>query len=68
MGVADRESSTKRITPGDLLLALPSVGLHTNGYSLARKLFLEVAGYEVDTRLEPLGMTVGEALLQPHLS
>jgi phosphoribosylformylglycinamidine cyclo-ligase len=70
VGVADREKiiDGKGITPGDVLLALPSVGLHTNGYSLARKLFLEVAGYEVDTRLELLGMTVGEALLQPHLS
>ena len=70
VGVADRERiiDGKTITPGDVLLGLPSVGLHTNGYSLARKLFLEVAGYEVDTRLEVLGMTVGEALLQPHLS
>ena len=70
VGVADRQKiiDGKGITPGDVLLGLPSVGLHTNGYSLARKLFLEVAGYEVDTRLEALGMTVGEALLQPHLS
>jgi phosphoribosylformylglycinamidine cyclo-ligase len=70
VGVADREKiiDGKGITPGDVLLALPSVGLHTNGYSLARKLFLEVAGYEVGTRLEALGMTVGEALLQQHLS
>jgi len=70
VGVVDREKTIdgKGITPGDVLLALPSVGLHTNGYSLARKLFLEVAGYEVDTRLEALGMTVGESLLQPHLS
>jgi phosphoribosylformylglycinamidine cyclo-ligase len=42
--------------------------LHTNGYSLARKLFFEVAGYRADTHLDELGMTVGEALLQPHLS
>jgi phosphoribosylformylglycinamidine cyclo-ligase len=70
VGVADREKviDGKGITPGDVLLALPSVGLHTNGYSLARKLFLEVAGYEVDTHLEALRMTVGDALLQPHLS
>jgi phosphoribosylformylglycinamidine cyclo-ligase len=70
VGVADREKiiDGKGITPGDVLLALPSVGLHTNGYSLARKLLLEVAGYEVDTRLEALEMTVGEALLQTHLS
>jgi phosphoribosylformylglycinamidine cyclo-ligase len=70
VGVADRAKiiDGKRITPGDVLLALPSVGLHTNGYSLARKLFFEVAGYKSDTFLNELGMTVGEALLQPHLS
>jgi len=70
VGVADREKviDGKGITPGDVLLALPSVGLHTNGYSLARKLFFDVAGYDVGTRLDELGMTVGESLLQPHLS
>ncbi|MGH9931080.1 MAG: phosphoribosylformylglycinamidine cyclo-ligase [Pyrinomonadaceae bacterium] len=70
VGVADREKviDGKGITADDVLLALPSVGLHTNGYSLARKLFFEVAGYKVDTRLDELGMTVGEALLQPHVS
>ena len=70
VGVADREKviDGKGIEPGDVLLALPSVGLHTNGYSLARKLFFEVAGYEADTSLPELAMTVGEALLQPHVS
>src|SRR6266566_6909672 len=70
VGVVDRENviDGKRITAGDVLLALPSVGLHTNGYSLARKLFLEVAGYGVDTHLDELGMTVGEVLLRPHVS
>jgi len=70
VGVADREKiiDGKEILPGDTLLALPSVGLHTNGYSLARKLFFEVAGYDADTYLDELGVTVGEALLQPHLS
>jgi phosphoribosylformylglycinamidine cyclo-ligase len=70
VGVADREKviDGKSIVSGDILLALPSVGLHTNGYSLARKLFFEVAGYAVDTRLDELGTTVGEALLQPHVS
>jgi phosphoribosylformylglycinamidine cyclo-ligase len=70
VGVADRERiiDGKQIAPGDVLLALPSVGLHTNGYSLARKLFFDVAGYSVDTHLDELGMTIGEALLQPHLS
>src|SRR5262249_17504514 len=56
------------ITAGDVLFALPSIGLHTNGYSLARKLFFEVAGYTPSTNLPELRMTVGEALLQKHLS
>src|SRR5687767_163351 len=70
VGVADREKiiDGKQILPGDVLLALPSVGLHTNGYSLARKLFFEVAGYGADTYVDELGMTTGEALLQPHVS
>jgi phosphoribosylformylglycinamidine cyclo-ligase len=70
VGVVDRAKviDGRRVSPGDVLLALPSAGLHTNGYSLARKLFFEVAGYEVNTRLDALGMTVGQALLQPHLS
>jgi len=70
VGVVDREKiiDGKRIAPGDVLLALPSVGLHTNGYSLARKLFLEVAGYDVNTALDGAGMTVAGALLQEHVS
>jgi phosphoribosylformylglycinamidine cyclo-ligase len=70
VGVVDHEKviDGKRIMPGDVLLALPSLGLHTNGYSLARKLFLEVAGYDVHTRLDSVGDTVGEALLKPHQS
>lgn len=70
VGVVDRPKiiDGKTIVPGDVLLALPSVGLHTNGYSLARKLFFEVAGYEPQTHLPELGMTAGEALLQPHVS
>ena len=70
VGVVDREKIVdgKTIAAGDVLLALPSAGLHTNGYSLARKLFFEVAGYEPDTRIDELGMTAGEALLLPHLS
>lgn len=70
VGVVDRKKiiDGKNIIPEDLLLALPSVGLHTNGYSLARKLFFEVAGYEAQTDLPTVGMTVADALLQPHLS
>ena len=70
VGVVERDKTIdgKTIREGDVLLALPSVGLHTNGYSLARKLFFDVAGFDVDTRLDEVGMTVGEALLQPHVS
>ena len=70
VGIADREKviDGKSINSGDVVLALPSVGLHTNGYSLARKLFLDVAGYTVNTEVEELGTTVGKTLLQPHLS
>jgi phosphoribosylformylglycinamidine cyclo-ligase len=70
VGVVDREKviDGRRVAAGDVVLALPSAGLHTNGYSLARKLFFEVAGYQTDTHLDALGMTVGEALLQTHLS
>jgi phosphoribosylformylglycinamidine cyclo-ligase len=70
VGIVDRERviDGKSIAVGDSVLALPSVGLHTNGYSLARKLFYEVAGFDASTRVEELGMTVGEALLAPHLS
>ncbi|MGB7925814.1 MAG: phosphoribosylformylglycinamidine cyclo-ligase [Pyrinomonadaceae bacterium] len=70
VGIVDRDHviDGRRITPGDVVLALPSAGLHTNGYSLARKLFFEVAGYDAQTHLDALGLTVGEALLLPHLS
>ncbi|HYP53240.1 MAG TPA: phosphoribosylformylglycinamidine cyclo-ligase [Pyrinomonadaceae bacterium] len=70
VGVVDRDKviDGRRIEAGDLLLALPSVGLHTNGYSLARKLFFDAARMTHDARVEELGATVGEALLQPHPS
>jgi len=70
VGIVDREKviDGQEIKAGDILLALPSVGLHTNGYSLARKLFFDVAGLEVGAYVEELGSTVGKALLQPHVS
>src|SRR5216684_3074230 len=56
------------VLPGDVLIALPSAGLHTNGYSLARRVFFEAAGWNTDTFVGELGMTIGEALLAPHRS
>lgn len=55
----------RAIKPGDRVIGLPSSGLHSNGYSLARKVLLEVAGYNVDTFLPDLGRTLGEEMLEP---
>jgi len=49
-------------------VGLPSVGLHTNGYSLARKLFFDVAKLGPDSRFEGLDGSVGEELLKPHVN
>jgi phosphoribosylformylglycinamidine cyclo-ligase len=70
VGVVDRAKviDGKTIAPGDVVLGLASVGLHTNGYSLARKLFFETLGYQPETFVDDLGQTVGDALLQTHLS
>ena len=69
-GVVDRNKiiTGQDIRPGDVLLGLPSNGLHTNGYSLARKVFFDIGKHSVDTFLESLGRTVGEALLKPHIN
>jgi phosphoribosylformylglycinamidine cyclo-ligase len=53
------------IQPGDVLIGVPSSGLHSNGYSLARKVLLERAGWKVDRRIPELGRTVGDELLEP---
>lgn len=70
VGVVDRPHiiDGSGIRAGDQLIGLPSVGLHTNGYSLARKLLFEVAGYAPDTYVQELGCTVAEELLKPHRS
>ncbi len=54
-----------RIKPGDALVGLASSGLHSNGFSLVRKVLLEAAGYGVDDELSELGKPLGEALLTP---
>ncbi|HWF86020.1 MAG TPA: phosphoribosylformylglycinamidine cyclo-ligase [Vicinamibacterales bacterium] len=56
------------IASGDVLIGLPSAGLHTNGYSLARRVLFDAAGFTPDTRMPELGVSVGDALLAPHRS
>jgi phosphoribosylformylglycinamidine cyclo-ligase len=70
VGVVERSKIVdgRTIQPGDVLIGLPSAGLHTNGYSLARHVLFDVAGLEPDTFVTELGATVGEALLAPHRS
>ncbi|CAN5475013.1 phosphoribosylformylglycinamidine cyclo-ligase [soil metagenome] len=70
VGVVDKPKviDGKSITPGDVVLGIPSTGLQTNGYSLARKLFFEVGGYKPDSYIDELGSTVGDALLATHAS
>ncbi len=70
VGIVDRPKviDGSGIRPGDVLLGLPARGLHTNGYSLARKVFLELGGLGVDDRVPELGATVGEVLLAEHPS
>jgi phosphoribosylformylglycinamidine cyclo-ligase len=70
VGVVDKPKviDGKSIVPGDVVLGIPSTGLQTNGYSLARKLFFEVGGYTPESYIDELGSTVGEALLATHAS
>jgi phosphoribosylformylglycinamidine cyclo-ligase len=71
VGVVERAKilDGAKIAAGDLALGLPSVGLQTNGYTLARKVFFETMGRRPEDALEELGgRTIGEALLAPHLS
>ncbi len=58
----------RSVVPGDVLIAVPSAGLHTNGYSLARRVFFEMAGWTPDTFVRELGSSIGDALLAPHRS
>ncbi len=69
-GVVEKDEAIlgKDIKDGDVVVAFPSSGLHTNGYSLARKLFFDIGGYNVDSHLPELTHTVGEELLAPHIN
>jgi phosphoribosylformylglycinamidine cyclo-ligase len=70
VGVVSREQliDGTRISPGDLLIGLPSSGLHTNGYSLARRIVFESAGLEPGSPFPGSELSIGEALLVPHRS
>ncbi len=70
IGVVEREAliTGERIGPGDVLLGLPSSGLHTNGYTLARKVLFEAAGLSLDSDLPDMGISVKDVLLGPHRS
>ena len=67
-GIVEKEKiiTGKNIKPGDVLLGLPSNGLHTNGYSFARKLFFEIGGYDVNDTIPELEKSIGLTLLEPH--
>ena len=68
VGAVERKKilDPRNVRPGDVLLALPSSGLHTNGYSLARKLVFGVAKLEPDSYVAEVGNKIGAELLKPH--
>ncbi len=67
VGVVERSRiiDGSAIEPGDVIVGLASSGLHSNGYSLARKALLEMAGYRLEQHVTELGCTLGEELLRP---
>ena len=70
VGVVDRERlvNGRAIAVGDVLVGVPSSGLHTNGYSLARRIVFDMLDLRVDSHVPELSMTVGQAMLEPHRS
>ncbi|HEX5131216.1 MAG TPA: phosphoribosylformylglycinamidine cyclo-ligase [Candidatus Krumholzibacteria bacterium] len=70
VGVVERDAiiDGKRIVPGDVVFALPSNGLHTNGYSLARRVAFDLLGLETGSKVAELGGTVGDEFLRVHRS
>ena len=69
VGVVERKNllTGKNVKPGDTLLGLPSSGLHTNGYSLARKLIFEIEKLKPEAYVAEVGNKIGPELLKPHL-
>lgn len=70
VGVVDKKHviDGKSVSSEDAVIGIPCKGLQTNGYSLARKLLFEIGGYQVDSYIDEVGSTVGQALLQRHES
>jgi len=70
VGVVERSRliTGATIVPGDVLVGVPSSGLHTNGYSLARRIAFDHLRLEIDSFVPELRRTVGEAFLEPHRS
>jgi phosphoribosylformylglycinamidine cyclo-ligase len=70
VGAVDRSAIVdgRSIGAGDVVIGLPASGLHTNGYSLARRVFFDVAGWSPETFVPELGSTLADALLAPHRS
>ncbi len=64
----DKLITGKDIRPGDIIIGLPSTGLHTNGYSLARKLIFDTAGHQPGDRVPALKEKAGAALMKIHRS
>ena len=62
---ADDVLGAERVRAGDVLVAMASSGMHSNGYSLARHVLFSVAGWDVDRHVDELGRTIGEELLEP---
>jgi len=69
-GVVDKDKiiTGETIRPGDAVLGLPSSGLHTNGYSFARKLFFDIGGYDINDSIPKLQKSIGLTLLEPHIN
>jgi len=70
VGVVEKDEiiTGQQITAGDSLVGLPSLGLHTNGYSLARRILFERCGHDIDHFVPELDITVGQELLKNHQS